>query len=256
MSLLTPVAGVDGCPAGWICVLKSHAQSAPETGVFRSFADLATNLPDDTMIAVDMPIGLPDRTGPGGRGAEQAVRPYLKMRQSSVFSVPSRAAVYAEPGPFAGETERLAAHRRASAVALETSHPPRKISIQAFGLFPKIRELDAYLRADAERSSRIFESHPEFAFAMLNGGAAMVLPKKIKGKINPDGMAERRAFLASRGLDPDFLNLPPPRGANADDFLDACVMMLVAQRLAHGLAKPYPSPHAVDLYGLPIAIHA
>ena len=253
---MVPVAGVDGCPGGWICVSKIGADAALSVRVFASFAELAASLPSQTIVAVDMPIGLPDYTGLGGRGAEQAVRPFLKARQSSVFSVPSRAAVYAEPGPFANESGRLAAHKRASDIALVTSDPPRKISIQAFGLFSKIRELDGWLREDMSRCSRVFESHPEFAFTILNGAEPMSLPKKIKGKVNPAGMAERRGFLASEGFQGEFLHQPVPRGANADDFLDACVMMLVAKRLAKGEAMPFPAKPARDSHGLPIAIHA
>ena len=37
---------------------------------------------------------------------------------------------------------RYAAHQRACAVARETSVPPRSITIFAFGIFPKIREVD------------------------------------------------------------------------------------------------------------------
>lgn len=251
-----PVAGVDGCTGGWICVSRASGEVFPSVEVFASFAALASSLDAKAIIAVDMPIGLPEKAGLGGRGAEQAVRPYLKARQSSVFSVPSRAAVFAEPGPFENESDRLAAHKRASAIAMATSDPPRKISIQAFGLFAKIRELDVWLREDMSRSNRVFESHPEFAFTILNGCKPMALPKKIKGKVNPEGMAERRGFLASRGFSADFLKRSPPRGANSDDFLDACAMLLVAERLAAGVANAYPSPPARDAFGLPIAIHA
>ncbi len=253
---MTACAGVDGCKGGWVCVQRAAPDAAPAVVVFPSFSALAASIPDNTIIAVDMPIGLPDNTGPGGRGPEQAVRPFLKARKSSVFSVPSRAAVYAEIGPFENEVERLAAHNRASAVSLATSDPPRKISIQAFGLFSKIRELDVWLRENLTRGKHLIESHPEFAFTMLNNQEPMLLPKKIKGKVNPDGMAERREFLTSKGFDPGFLNQPAPRGANMDDFLDACVMLLVAERHAKGEAIPYPSPYIYDSFGLPIAIHA
>ncbi|TIP62247.1 MAG: DUF429 domain-containing protein, partial [Mesorhizobium sp.] len=62
-----------------------------------------------------------------------------------------------------------AAHRRASEVAKATSDPPRGVSIQAFGIFAKIREIDAVLIARPELRRRIFESHPEVAFCRLNG---------------------------------------------------------------------------------------
>lgn len=252
---MTKVGGIDGCKGGWVLASRDGHGELTFT-LHRSFAGLAASMPDDAILAVDMPIGLPDRTGNGGRGAEQVVRPYLKARRASVFSVPSRAAVHAEPGPFENESARLAAHKRASTIALATSDPPRKISIQAFGLFAKIRELDVWLREDKTRSKRVIESHPEFAFAILNAGEPMALPKKIKGKVNSAGMAERRALLCAKGFAAASLDQPAPQGASADDVLDACVMLLVAERKLAGLAKAYPDNFGRDAFGLPIAIWA
>lgn len=250
---MTTVVGIDGCKAGWIAVRRG-ASDVHEAGVFNSFAGVLDSLPSDAIVAVDMPIGLPDRITGGGRGPEQAVRRFLGARQSSVFSIPSRAAVHAEPGPFASREDLIAAHARASAVALRTSDPPRRISIQAFALFPKIREVDALLRGDPALAARIVESHPEAVFAALNGFEPMALPKKVKGVVNPPGMAERRALLAGFGLPPAFLVSDPPAGAAEDDFLDACVVMLAAERLARGVAVSHPSPPRRDAHGLPIAI--
>lgn len=253
---MTMMCGVDGCPAGWVAVWRETSDTPPETAVFSTFRRLIEAFSKTAIIAVDMPIGLPDSVTAGGRGPEQAVRPYLGERQSSVFSVPSRSAVYAECGPFSGQMDMIAAHKRASAVALATSDPPRKISIQAFNLFPKIREIDALLREQPELTLRVFESHPEFAFAVLNGNAPMKLPKKIKGKVNPSGMEERKRLLAKSGLPRPFLDQPPPKGAAADDFLDACVMLCIAERIKSGQARPHPEPSKHDSHGIPVAIWA
>ncbi len=86
--------------------------------VVPGFADVASAPEAPGIVAVDVPIGLPARIGPGGRGPEAAVRPLLGARQSSVFSVPSRAAIYAESF---GEACRI---------GLVNSEPPRKISKQ------------------------------------------------------------------------------------------------------------------------------
>ncbi|TIU18736.1 MAG: DUF429 domain-containing protein, partial [Mesorhizobium sp.] len=96
----------------------------------------------------------------------------------------------------------------------------------------------------------------EVAFCRLNGDQAMCLPKKIKGVINPAGMAERKALLCQHGYIRDFLDRTPPRGAAADDFLDAAVMMLIAGRIASGEAKPFPDPPLADRFGIPVAIWA
>lgn len=247
------VAGVDGCKAGWIAVIRRPGSMA-EACVLATIAELVDGLPGDSVIAVDMPIGLPERVGHGGRGPEALVRRHLGQRQSSVFSIPSRAAVHAEPGPFAGLDDWYAAHRRAGAVARATSDPPRGVSIQAFGIFSKIREIDALLVARPELRARLIESHPEAAFWRLNGEQAMSLPKKIRGRINPAGMEERRTLLSRCGVDRCFLDQPAPRGAAEDDFLDAAAVMLVAARYALGLAVPFPDPPAVDARGIPVAI--
>ncbi|THF57500.1 DUF429 domain-containing protein [Ollibium composti] len=247
------LAGVDGCKAGWIAVCALPGQT-PSVCVMPSFAALLQSLPEDATVAVDMPIGLPDFTAKGGRGPEALVRPLLGERQSSVFSIPSRAAVYAEPGPFADVEAWYAAHRRASAVAMATSDPPRGVSIQAFGIFARIREIDALLVAQSRLRERVFESHPEVAFWRLNGGQAMRLPKKVRGAVNPAGMEERKTLLARHGYDRAFLDRAPPRGAAADDFLDAAAMLVIAGRIARGEARPFPEPPGTDRFGIPVAI--
>jgi len=247
--------GVDGCKAGWIAV-RRDPDASPSVAVFPSFAAMLDALPADATVAVDMPIGLPDFSQKGGRGPEALVRPLLGDRQSSVFSIPSRAALYADTSDFTTIEAWYAAHRRASEVAKATSDPPRGASIQAFGIFAKIREIDSLLISHPELRRRVFESHPEVAFCRLNGEQAMSLPKKIKGAVNPAGMEERKALLCRHGYEKAFLDQAPPRGAAADDFLDAAVMMLIAGRIAKGEAKPFPDPPLADRFGIPVAIWA
>ncbi|TWH35458.1 MULTISPECIES: DUF429 domain-containing protein [unclassified Aminobacter] len=112
------------------------------------------------------------------------------------------------------------------------------------------------LITEPQLRERLIESHPEVAFWRLNGEKAMSLPKKIKGAVNPAGMEERRALLARSGLPRAFLDQPPPRRSAADDFLDACAMLLVAERRRGGLARPFPNPPPTDRYGNSIAIWA
>ncbi|TIL33194.1 DUF429 domain-containing protein [Mesorhizobium sp.] len=249
------VVGVDGCRAGWIAVRRDPG-TAPSVAVFPSFAALLDALPAGATVAVDMPIGLPDVSQKGGRGPEALVRPLVGNRQSSVFAIPSRAALYAHTDDFTTIEAWHAAHRQASEVAKATSNPPRGVSIQAFGIFAKIREVDAVLIARPELRRRVFESHPEVAFCRLNEDQAMRLPKKIKGAVNPAGMAERKALLCRHGYVRGFLDRTPPRGAAADDFLDAAAMMLIAGRIASGEARPFPDPPLADRFGIPVAIWA
>lgn len=230
---VTWLAGVDGCRAGWIMALVQPGGGDALIRVLSRFVDVLAAPEAPVIIAVDMPIGLPDRVGAGGRGPEVLVRRMLPGRASSVFSVPSRAAVY--------EDDYAVACR----IALATSDPPRALSRQLFNIMPRIREVDMALRADPALGARVFESHPELAFCRMNGG----LPPPRKKTAEGAGM--RRSLLAGAGLvAPDRA----PRGAAIDDMLDALACATVARRLYDGTASSHPDRPGHDTHGLPIAV--
>lgn len=233
------VAGVDGCPGGWLVVLRPLDDPAAATvRLCPTFADVLALDPAPVMIAVDIPIGLPDRIGPGGRGADVAARTVLGARQSAVFAVPSRAAVM-EPD-----------YRAACAIAFATSEPPRKISKQAFNLFPKIREVDAALTPTLQ--ARVREVHPEVAFAALNGWRPLDLPKKVKSQPHPPGLDLRRDLLVAAGYAPRLWETANFRRKDAgpDDLLDAAANSWTAVRLVRGEARCFPDQPPVDARGL------
>lgn len=238
------VAGVDGCRAGWIAAFAGAGHEGVRVRVLAAFADVLAAPERPALVAVDIPIGLPAFIGPGGRGPEQAVRPLVGDRQSSVFAVPSREAVYA--GDFGA----------ACRAALQTSDPPRKVSRQLFMIAPKIREVDAVLRGAPSLAGRVFEVHPEVAFWRLNGERALTQPKKVKGRPHEEGLALRRAVLAGHGFSPVVTRQSPPPGAGADDLLDALACAAIARRIAAGTARPFPDPPLRDDLGLPVAIWA
>ncbi|ARP98980.1 DUF429 domain-containing protein [Pseudorhodoplanes sinuspersici] len=236
------LVGLDGCRAGWAAAFVRPAGDEIRVRIMPRFADIIEAPERPAVVAVDMPIGLPERTGIGGRAAENAIRPLLGARQSSVFSVPSRSALAASD------------YRKACGIALATSDPPRKISKQLFMIAPKIREVDACLRDDAALAARVFEVHPEAAFWRLNGERALTEPKKIKGTVYGPGLRLRRELLIMAGLPRDIVEAAPPEGAAADDLLDALACAMIARRLHAGIARPFPDPPPCDAYGLPMAI--
>ncbi len=67
-------------------------------------------------------------------------------------------------------------------------------------------------------------------------------------------MAERAALLIAAGLPEQVVTCAPPRGAAADDALDALAALVVARHIAAGRGKPFPDPPGRDSHGLPIAI--
>lgn len=237
------VAGVDGCPGGWLVVRRRIDDAATaEVGLVERFQDILTVLPAARVIAIDIPIGLPARGGIGGRQADIEARANLGARQSAVFAVPSRAAVMV--------TEYDAACR----VAAANSDPPRKVSKQTFFLFPKIREVDAAMTPALQ--DRVFECHPELAFWALNGERPLPEPKKVKSRPHPAGLALRRTLLERAGYRSDFLAQQsfPARMAGPDDLLDAAVNSWSAVRIADGTARRFPNAPPLDARGLRMEI--
>ncbi len=235
----TLLAGVDGCRGGWCAVfLREADDTRPALRFFERFADILACAEAPAIIAVDMPIGLPDRSSEGGRAPERAVRSLLGPRGRSVFSVPARAAVMCTD------------YRRACEVAYAHSDPKRRVSRQCFHIFAKIREIDGVMTPALEE--RVYETHPELCFWRLNGERPMSQPKKTKA-----GIEERMALLSRHGLARPFLDQKLPRNIARDDLLDACACALMARRIKAGRARAFPEyPARDEQKGLRMAIWA
>ncbi|HBS30224.1 MAG TPA: DUF429 domain-containing protein [Parvularcula sp.] len=203
------VAGVDGCPKGWIAALRIPATGETGVTIADSFASLLDGpVASALMIAVDMPIGLPEVPG---RACERETRAAIGPRRSSVFSSPLR-------GMLAFEAyEDANAFGRARGAGL---------SRQAWAITPKIREIDALMTPALQ--ARVIEGHPEFAFARLGGEPCAFAKRKREGH------DERIAILGKHGVDARALirearrRFPFKRIFADDDLIDACALALTA----------------------------
>ena len=74
------IAGVDGCKGGWVAVVVDPDGSARAERVVR-IAELFERPLSPQIVAVDMPVGLPERVEAKGRAPERLVRPLLGGRQ-------------------------------------------------------------------------------------------------------------------------------------------------------------------------------
>ncbi len=200
------VAGIDGCRAGWCVVLASADEVRAR--VVTSFAEVLALPERPRAIAIDMPIGLP-RTP--GRPCDAIARRLLPGRASTIFSPPVRAAL------AAGDYPETCAANRASAPGAPA------ISIQAFHLLPKVREVDAAMTPPLQR--RIREAHPELAFAEAGG-------RILGAKKTAAGARARVRLLRVLGLRP-----PAVTGAALDDVLDAAILCWTARRIVAGTAR-------------------
>lgn len=66
-----PVAGLDGCPDGWLYVLEV-GNGQLEAGIAGDVSAVLRIVPGDTIVAIDIPIGL---TEAGGRACDAAAPP-------------------------------------------------------------------------------------------------------------------------------------------------------------------------------------
>jgi predicted RNase H-like nuclease len=231
------VAGVDGCRAGWVVVLSSHRMRVIQDHHVRlcaSFAEVLSLSPTPTVMAIDIPIGLLDAPEPGGRECDRRARRLLGRRASSVFTPPTRAMLEAT------RYEQVRSHG---------------VSIQAFNILPKIREVDRLMTPRLQ--TRIHEAHPELAFRSVTG-APMQYNKKIAA-----GHKERLQALSHvqgqswRSISRQITNaLRTYRRVQlvADDLLDASILAWIALRIANGQASRLPPDPSVDQKGLRMEI--
>ena len=78
------IVGADGCRAGWLCVEECKGRLTGH--IFRSFPEMLAALSEASVIAIDIPIGLPEQ---GKRDCDMAARFHLgRPRASSVFPTP------------------------------------------------------------------------------------------------------------------------------------------------------------------------
>ena len=233
------VAGVDGCRKGWVVVLHDVENGTVRCRVVPGFRDVLALPEAPASVAVDMIIGLPKRAVRGGRACDQAARRLLgRPRASSVFSPPTRAALQ--------ETD----YRAALAANRAGDDTAPGISIEAFHLFPKIREVDAVLSPDVQ-GSRVREAHPELSFYELGGGRAMRHNKRTAA-----GRSQRQVLLAEAGFGKIVKRIKDVTGlgAGADDILDACAVCWTSRRLFKGKALCVPGSPPCDARGLRMEI--
>lgn len=225
-----PVAGLDGCAAGWALALRD-ARGTVTLEVIARIDDALSRAEEfgARAVGVDMPLGLLDAAMPGGRACDRAARERLRGRACSVFSPPVRAALAASDYP--------------SALAVNRASSPHEIGIsrQGWGIARRIAEFDAAMTPGRQKVVR--EVHPELAFVAMNGLAPLAARKRAAA-----GRAERLRLLAQHGI--HVAGALERHGAAAGDLVDACAAMWSAARIAAGTAVRLPDDPPRDARGL------
>ena len=226
---MLPLAGVDGCPGGWVAAID-RGTGAYEILVVPLLQDLLEREAFE-LIAVDIPIGLTE-TGP--RPNDMETRRFLgPIRGTSVMPAPIRPAATAKT------------HREADAIRKAVEG--KGVAIQAYGIYAKVAEVDALMRSSEKARKTVVEVHPEVSFALWSG-APVVAKKKTA-----EGAAIRRALVEA-----EFGPVPahgyPSRILQKDDVLDAFAALWTARRIEAGTARTFGGE--LDAEGLPMRIVA
>lgn len=232
---MTLLAGVDGCPGGWLCVTHDTELGFRAATIYPSADELLAAQPRPAVLAVDMPIGLPET---GLRSCDSRAKELLGARHMCVFHAPTRRAL-------------LAPSRKAAARILG-----RGVTCFEWELYSKIKNLDHYLKPEDQCS--VFEVHPEICFSFLNGNRALPESKKT-----PEGMRSREELLDKhfpevRVSVRKSLEKAGFTGASyaLDDVNDALAALWSARRILAKEAAALPMTIEEDGRGLRMAIWA
>lgn len=230
--------GIDGCRAGWIAI--SLDDEGAGYWLLESDQELKENLENFDRIFIDVPIGLAEEDYV--RECDDKLRDILGPNyQASVFNPPIRPALYAPT------------YAEASMTSYEITG--KKISTQAWNITPNIKTVDQFLQDNEELQDKVFESHPELLFRILNGNNS-ILQKKATKK----GLRHRLKLLKDRSeyADDFFRDIKEEYRRNQvdeDDIVDAMVLAWFALQSVNNEMKTVPEDPLADSTGLPMAIH-
>ena len=219
--------GIDGARGGWVVATWAHGEIS--LNLYRTLSEVPIHKP--CRVLVDMPIGLPAHHR---RLCDSEARNILGQRRSTIFPVPSRAAVYATS--------------YAECCAINEPLQGCKVSKQAWNLFPKIRELDLYLRSDPSRHTYIAEGHPELAFRALHASRSPLPSKRTS-----IGLLQRREALTSLGTHVESLAnklaASKPKELDITDAYDALSLCALLKRFDGRVS--FIGDGGLDEYGAP-----
>lgn len=226
--------GVDGCRDGWIAAVIENGQIHIE--FYETMEELLAAYPDPDRVLIDMAIGLPyscDDLRP-----DDEARKFLGRKGSSIFPIPSKAAVYAD-----GEEKQKEANQTALG---------KSLSKQSIAIIPKLRQLDSFMINHPEYQDKISESHPEVCFACLAGSPLLSNKKEFLGLT--ERTAVMASFLPDATMELILRTVEEMKQAHvkcaADDLADAICLALTACLDQQGKTRTIPEKPESNRDGL------
>ena len=231
--------GIDGCKMGWCAAVLEEGQISIQC--FAAFAEIFLAYPQAEMVWVDMPIGL--GSAQVERTIDASLRQVLKPhRHHSVFTPPVREALYQDNYEKAKEANR--------------SITGKAISIQAWNIAPKIREVDQFLQQNPDRESMIYEAHPELIFYHLNGRRHLTYKKSAPGQagVNERLTVLKKYFPEIQKVFSLAKNQYPRNQVKQDDIADALGVLVAAAKASTNTISLLEQIPALDEKGISIRL--
>lgn len=217
------IAAVIPSTHGWLVAsarLNGSIFALEDPRVLDSFAEVLNERPSFSVIALDAPVGEPDKAARYDRTCDREARALLERVAQAGHGAPCVPALAAERQ---GEHERPA----------ETSSQFRA----------RYEEVATAMSPFRQRT--VFEVRPEMSFYQLNGDA----PLGEEGEVD-EARRARRALLEARIPAVDQILDATLEGVSPSDLLDAAACLWTARRIAARIATRLPGVPEWDDLGL------
>jgi predicted RNase H-like nuclease len=227
------LAGVVPYAKGWLAAsakLQGITMSAEEPQVFSTILDVLDYKPAYQVVALFAPIGLLDKSTPGGRRCDRDARHLLgRPRSSAIVSAPARPVL------------------RCTSFAEAATANGGHLSPVSWRQMRRIAEVDANLAPYWQRT--VFEVHPELSLFQLNGDRPVRFSKHVRA-----GIAERTALLEERFPGVERVLKARISGVKEPQLIDAAVCLWTARRIVSRAVNRLPEDPEWDGLGLRMEI--
>lgn len=230
--------GIDGCPIGWLAI--DFNDSDRPYRVIKSKQQLHNAFEEYDRVFIDIPIGIPDDSYT--RTCDARLKEELGSQYAaSVFNPPVRPALYAPT--------------YAEACIQSYSLTEKKVSLQAWNIAEKIKEVDQLLQQDEKLQEKVYESHPELLFKILNGQEPIQQKKQtgkgLKHRLKLMKQVQDRSESIYREIKEEYRR----KEIAEDDIVDAMVLSHFAHLSCNQPIQQLPENPSRDSQGLLMAIN-
>lgn len=222
------INGIDGCKKGWF--VFSLLKDDYTFKIIESLEEIRTFLTTSKINFIDIPIGLEDVNN--SRECDNILKKILKKRSSSIFNAP----IYS----------LLEAKDYFEACILSQKINGKKISIQTWNIFPKIRDANNFVRRSTNKEI-LKEFHPETGFLILNNYVPLIFKKKEQVGIN-ERLNILNKFIKAEGIFNEICSKTLRKNVAKDDIVDAMCCAVNAKYATK--CRSVPEIPQFDKYGL------